>query len=76
MAIVTKISRSRLTTHAKHSEVDCTYDVLTMESGERFLQIDTYGSAHRRIRGKKSQSLRFGKQGLQQLKAILADNDL
>ena len=37
-----------------------------------YLQVDTYGSRQRRIPGKKSQSIRFAPEAVQQLKAILA----
>jgi hypothetical protein len=36
------------------------------------LQIDTYGSARRKIVGKKSQSMRFLPEAIKQLKEILA----
>ena len=76
MALVKQIVRGDLKTRAKHSEVECTYAIVTEDSGERILQLDTYGSNVRRIPGKKSQSLRFGKQGLERLKAIIAEHGL
>jgi len=38
----------------------------------RLLQIDTYGSPARKLKGKKRQSIRFSAEAIQQLKAILA----
>ena len=43
---------------------------VTERVGERVLQIDTYGSSDRQIPNKKSQSLRFSPEAIEQLKAI------
>jgi len=51
----------------KHTEAECTYYVIRGPRGEKFLQIDTYGSTHRKMPGKKSQSLRFSPEALAQL---------
>jgi len=59
--------------NAAHSEVDCTYSIITDREGKRYLQIDTYGSATRKMPNKKSQSLRFAPEAIQQLKAILTE---
>lgn len=72
MAIVHKLERVELERDSKHTEVNCTYSIVSDESGNKYLQIDTYGSASRQIPGKKSQSIRFSRQALQQLKNILS----
>ena len=71
MAIVRKLDPLTLEKDSKHSEVDCTYSIVTDEQGKRFLQIDTYGSATRKLPGKKSQSIRFSPEAIKQLKTIL-----
>ena len=71
MAIVCQLEKVDLERDSKHTEVNCTYSILTDYSGNKYLQIDTYGSASRKFPGKKSQSIRFTKEALQQLKNIL-----
>lgn len=74
MAIVRTLKRITLEGNTSHSEVeDCTYSIVTANDGRRFLQIDTYGSAHRKMPGKKSQSLRFSPEAINQLRTILTE---
>lgn len=73
MAIIRKLERINLDRSAAHSEVDCTYSIVTGEDGHRYLQIDTYGSKGRQIPGKKSQSIRFAPEAIAELKKILTD---
>lgn len=57
-----------------HSEVkDCTYSIIRGSDGRKSLQIDTYGSAHRKMPDKKSQSIRFSPEAITQLREILAN---
>jgi hypothetical protein len=71
MAIVRKLERLDLERESSHSEVECTYSIIHESSGQKFLQIDTYGSALRQLTGKKSQSIRFSPEAIVQLKEIL-----
>ena len=74
MAIVRKLKRITLEGRSSHTEVkDCTYSVVSDDAGRKFLQIDTYGSAHRKMPDKKSQSIRFSPEAIAQLKRILAE---
>ena len=73
MAIVTKLTRITLEQDSRHSEVDATYSIVQGEDGRRLLQIDTYGSAFRKIPNKKSQSMRFTPEALAQLRRILLE---
>jgi len=52
MAIVRHLEKQPLTIQTVHSETECTYSILTDSAGERCLQIDTYGSTQRKLRGK------------------------
>ena len=54
MAIVRKLEPITLEVEAKHTEVNSTYTIIVDQSGEKYLQIDTYGSKKRKIPGKKS----------------------
>ena len=71
MAIVRKLEPITLEIDAKHTEVNCTYSIIVDNAGEKYLQIDTYGSKKRKIPGKKSQSVRFSSEAIEQLKAII-----
>jgi len=73
MALIRKLERITLDRNASHDEVECTYSIVREDNGERLLQIDTYGSKLRKMPGKKSQSIRFSREAIDQLKAILAE---
>lgn len=67
---VNKLERVDLERDTKHTNVNCTYSVVETD-GKKYLQIDTYGSAARKIPGKKSQSIRFDPDAIKQLKSII-----
>ena len=71
MAIVRKLTQVQLEKESKHTEVDCTYSIVESNDGTKYLQIDTYGSASRKIPNKKSQSIRFSPEAILQLKKII-----
>ncbi len=72
MAIVRRLNHLALDKDTSHSEVDCTYSIIQDEVGRKYLQVDTYGSKVRQIPGKKSQSIRFAPEAIEQLKSLLA----
>ena len=72
MAIVRKLERITLEHDSRHSEVNCTYSIIQDDDGNS-LQIDTYGSAHRKMPDKKSQSIRFSPEAIAQLRDILSN---
>jgi hypothetical protein len=69
MAIVRKMSLMPCK-EAAHTEVQATYSVITVD-GEKFLQIDTYGSPTRKMPGKKSQSIRFSQEALNAISRVI-----
>ena len=73
MALVTSIRLKPLSKASLHSAVECSYTIINLDD-EKLLQLDTYGSTKRAIPGKKSQSLRFSKEAIQQLKQIIQEN--
>lgn len=74
MAIVRSLTRITLERDTPHTELkDCTYSIVQDDDGSRSLQIDTYGSAARKFPGKKSQSLRFAPEAIDQLRRILSE---
>ena len=76
MALIKKIAPLTLQSVTKHSDAECTFSIVTDESGQKLLQLDTYGSAGRAIPGKKSQSLRFTPDALLELKQIIQSEGL
>lgn len=76
MGLVKKIAKIPLQVNSRHFDVECTYDVITSESGEKFLQLDTYGSSKRLMPGKKSQSIRFSPEAIAQLRRLLEEEGL
>ncbi|MBL0353461.1 MAG: hypothetical protein IPP03_12700 [Dechloromonas sp.] len=45
MALVSNITHQTLQTSSQHTNVNCTYDIVTDVQEIRHLQLDTYGSA-------------------------------
>jgi hypothetical protein len=76
MVLVRKLEKSSMLRTGVHEAVDCTYTVFADGSGQRYLQIDTYGSARRQLRGKKSQSIQFGPEAIGALRRLLQDENL
>lgn len=70
MALVEKLSKITLEKNSAHQTVECSYSIVDTPEG-KLLQIDTYGSVNRQIKGKKSQSIRFSKEAASQLSKIL-----
>lgn len=72
MAIVRRLEKNELEREVRHTEVSATYSLIRNSDGEKFLQIDTYGSPKRQEKGKKSQSIRLSIEAIEQLREILA----
>lgn len=76
MAVVRYLRRVTLERESTHTEADSTYSIISDKGGQRWLQIDTYGSQDRAILGKKSQTVRFSPEAVLQLRRILDDEGL
>jgi hypothetical protein len=74
MAVVRQLDMQVLERDSPHTEVNCTYSIISDDQGRRYLQVDTYGSNFRKIPGKKSQSIRFAPEAVEQIRAIIAQN--
>ena len=72
MAIVRHLTKVNLEVVGAHSETSASYSVVAGPDGRRYLQLDTYGSEARKLKGKKSQSIRFSPEAIAELKEILA----
>jgi hypothetical protein len=66
MAVVRTFEEKELDRQSKHSEVEATISLVEAD-GEKFVQIDTYGSKDRAMPGKVSQSLRLSQSAFEQL---------
>jgi hypothetical protein len=72
MAIVRHLALRHLERVAPHTDAECTYAIIADPDGKTYLQIDTYGSGARQIKGKISQSIRFTPDAIAELRLILA----
>jgi len=70
MAIVRHLEAKQLDRDSYHSETECTYSIVH-DRGGSWLQIDTYGSTEREMPGKKSQSIRFAPEAIDELREII-----
>ena len=66
MANVRHVEIKDIEQNRKHSDVTASAGLIEID-GERFIQIDTYGSAEREFPGKLSQSIRLSKSAFDQL---------
>jgi hypothetical protein len=69
MALVKKLEKATINARV-HDEVRADYIVLT-KNGEKYVQINTYGSDNRVIRQKVSQAIQFNEDSARQLMEIL-----
>jgi hypothetical protein len=66
-----KIKRIEKERNSIHKEVESSYSSFTNSSGEKYLQLDTYGSSDREFQGKISQSVQVDKKTAQELIKVL-----
>ncbi|MDN4631796.1 hypothetical protein QCD71_09745 [Sphingomonas sp. PsM26] len=71
MAVIREFEPKDLDRIATHSEVKATVSLVECD-GEKFVQIDTYGSKDRAIPDKISQSVRLTKSAFEQLSQYAA----
>ncbi|MDQ0253363.1 flagellar basal body L-ring protein FlgH [Evansella vedderi] len=64
------LRRSNKERNLVHKEVDASYTTFN-STGEKYFQIDTYGSNDRKFQGKISQSIQFNKETAVDLITIL-----
>lgn len=72
MALIKKFEKVELSRNRVHGPASGTYSVFS-EGEQTYLQLDTYGSVHRQIKGKKSQSIQLDRESAQKLAALLHD---
>ena len=72
MARVAEFKELKKERNSLHEIVDCTYTVFVSDAGKRILQIDSYGTKHRKLSGKVSQTLQFDEQTARRLERLIA----
>lgn len=72
MALVHHLQKGYKEKDSIHRSTECSYYIVHNKKGEKFLQLDTYGSAEREIPGKISQTIQFSPEAIEQLRQILA----
>ena len=76
MALIKKLERLEKQRNHVHEEVGCTYTIFTDPMGNKILQLDTYGSVNREIRGKVSQSIQLDKRSAAELLKLITNEVL
>ncbi len=71
MALITELKQITKDRHAVHGSVECGYSVFTGPDGERYLQLETFGSRDRKIPGKTSQAIQLNDSAAAELKRII-----
>ena len=69
MANVRSFETKDLDSARRHTDVEATISCIEVD-GEKFIQIDTYGSSDRQIPGKISQSLRLSKSAFDEIVSL------
>lgn len=71
MALIGKLEKLEMDRNSVHKQVEGTYSVFKDDAGNTFVQLDTYGSKERKLKGKKSQSLQLNEKSARALLEIL-----
>ena len=71
MALIKKLEQLTMDRNSIHEPVSATYTISTGDDGKKYLQIDTYGSSQRQILGKKSQSIQFGPDTVDEIRSVI-----
>lgn len=70
MALVTQIKPVQKERCSVHGAVECS-SVVFSKGGNRYLQLETYGSPTRKLKGKVSQSIQFNEASAKQLQRLI-----
>jgi hypothetical protein len=71
MALIKKLEKIEKQRNSVHDEVEGAYTIFTDSKGNKILQIDTYGSTNRQLKGKVSQSIQLSKESAKELLNII-----
>jgi hypothetical protein len=70
MALVRNIEEVAKQRTSVHEPVECSCAIFEVD-GERYLQLDTFGSPTRTLKNKISQTVQFDRAGARRLRALL-----
>jgi hypothetical protein len=70
VALIERFTQLHKDRNQVHGPVECGYTMFE-SAGQRYLQLDTYGSTGRQIPGKTSQSIQLNAQSAGQLKGLI-----
>ena len=70
MALVRSIEEMAKQRTTVHEPVECSCTIFEID-GERYLQLDTFGSPTRTLKNKVSQTLQFDRAGARRLRTLL-----
>lgn len=73
MALIGKIESSPKERQSVHQPTRCHYSVVDGSDGNRYVQLDTYGTEGREFPDKISQSVQIGREGAVNLLKILRE---
>ena len=76
MALITNLESVDMERVRVHGPVDCTYTVFTAVGGQKYIQLNTFGSANRENPGKQSQTIQLDESAVKQLIKIFAKDFL
>lgn len=69
--MIRELSERHLESARRHQPTDATWAFVGDSSGEPIVQIDTYGSDQRKLRGKSRQSIQVDREMAKQLVEVL-----
>jgi hypothetical protein len=73
MALITELKQITKDRQAVHGLVECAYSVFTGPDGQRYLQLETFGSKERQIPGKTSQAIQLSESSATELKRLIEE---
>lgn len=72
MALIREIRQIQKERNNVHAPVECSYCVFRSD-GKTYLQLDTYGSVDRKLRGKARQSIQLDESSARQIKRLIEE---
>jgi hypothetical protein len=71
MALIAGFERVGMERPRVHGSVECTYTIFEAANGQKYLQLNTFGSRDRQLPGKQSQTIQLNQESAIKLLKIL-----
>lgn len=71
MALIAQLTEITKARQAVHKPVECGYSVFIGPDGQRYLQLETFGSSERKVPGVTSQSIQLNETSAAGLKRLI-----